>query len=112
MVAEMALPSIAPMTLVNPLNMVAEVERRVDMITPLVHTAVVHFTVPGAEEEAAGLRRAKVAMEAHGVLIRQGMALAVRLEHQMGPLAPLEHPVHLDAVMVEAGGMVPLELVA
>ena len=30
--------------------MVAEVGRRADMITPLAHTAVVHFTVLEAEE--------------------------------------------------------------
>ena len=97
----MALPSTAPMTLANPLNLEAEVERRADTITPLEHTAVAVYSVPGVEAEAVVLHRAKAAMEAHGVLIRQGMALAVRLEHQMGPLAPLEHRVNLDAVMAE-----------
>ena len=67
----MALPSTAPMTLANPLNMVAEVERRADTITPLAHTAVVHFTVLEAEEEAAVLHQVKVEMGVHGVLTQQ-----------------------------------------
>jgi len=90
------------MTLANPLNLEAEVERRADTITPLEHTAVAVYSVPGVEAEAVVLHRAKAAMEAHGVLIRQGMALAVRLEHQMEPLVMLAQVGGTDAVMAAA----------
>jgi hypothetical protein len=106
----MALPSTAPMTLVNPQNLAAEVERRADTITFLEHTEVARFTVPEAAAAAAVLHRAKAAMEALGAVTRQ--AAAVRLEHQTGPLALLEHRVNLDVVMAAVEGTVPLQQAA